>query len=211
MCRHVHKENTVVRDEEAELSGELVRYAPIPAGSDGVMVRYLTRHRDRTVALLGEIDETLELLRRTLDANQPKETGKIGIIWIRQSGRMNGSTVPAVVRWSCHRASGTFDLFWRYKILSTKNLPRLAKSRSRFVSGHEATVEALRQVQKLMNQRAMLLAHWGNLSRSLSVLELSVPELQTSRHTLLAQLSAAPHYEQSLKYTGDSDVRKNVT
>ncbi|MHB1267028.1 MAG: hypothetical protein ACYCY2_05420, partial [Acidithiobacillus ferriphilus] len=59
-----------------DLIRESNRYAPLPAGSDAQMVRYLTLHRDRTVALLGEIDETLDVYRRALDAYQPKSNQK---------------------------------------------------------------------------------------------------------------------------------------
>ena len=180
--------------ELEEESGSTRTYAPIPAGTDLDMVRYLTRHRDRTVALLGQIDETLEVLRRTLDGSQPKYTGKIGLLWTHRPDRFNNGIYPAVVRWSCHRKSGTFDLHWKYKILNLRNLPRMAKSSKNFAAGHAKTVEALKMVQKLMSQRSTLLTTWTNLSRTLTPMETSTADLETLRapEGAFASLAALP-------------------
>jgi hypothetical protein len=189
--------------ELEEESRSLRTYAPLPAGTDVAMVRYLTRHRDRTVVLLGEIDETLELLRHTLNASQPKYTGMIGIIWTHRPDRFNNGIYPAVVRWSCHRKSGSFDLHWKYKILNLRNLPRMAKSSKNFAAGHAKTVEALKMVQKLMSQRSTLLTTWTNLSRTLTPMETSTADLESLRATLNAHLQHLPHYQQSLLYSRD--------
>jgi hypothetical protein len=197
-------QETNLPDTESEEDSQSLRtYAPIPAGSDVAMVRYLTRHRDRTVALLGEIDETLELLRRSLNASQPKYTGMIGIIWTHRPDRFNNGIYPAVVRWSCHRKSGSFDLHWKYKILNLRNLPRMAKSSRNFAAGHAQTVEVLKRVQKLMQQRSTLLNTWSNLSRTLTPMESSTSDLESLRSTLKEHLPALPHYQQSLLYNRD--------
>lgn len=188
---------------ESESLTSLKGYAPLPAGSDVAMVRYLTRHRDRTVALLGEIDETLEMLRRTLDASQPKAAGKIGIIWIHRPDRFNNGIYPAAVRWSPHRNKDTFELQWNYKILNLRNLPRMAKRTKHFAAGHQTTVEALKTAQKLMTQRSALLTTWSNLSRTLTPLEALTDDLPKMRQELSARLDQQPYYAQSLLYNRD--------
>ena len=181
-----------------DLIRESNRYAPLPAGSDAQMVRYLTLHRDRTVALLGEIDETLDVYRRALDAYQPKSNQKVGLIWMRESDRLNGATKPIMVRWLIRNYSG--GMRWFYTELPQRDLPRRAKSRGGWALGAGETKEALRRIQTLMEQRKNLVAHWANLSRALSALEASVSDLREERRKVLEALPAAPFYAQSQKY-----------
>lgn len=197
------QETKAVETENEQELNIRSHYAPLPPGTDIEMVSYFTRHRDRTVALLGNIDNTLEVLRRTLDASQPKYTGKIGLIWVHRPDRLNNGTYPAVVRWSCHRKSGSFDLYWKYRILNLRNLPRMAKSSKNFAAGHAQTVETLKIVQKLMSQRSTLLSTWANLSRTLTPMETSTEDLESLRNSLNDNLQHLPHYQQSLLYNRD--------
>lgn len=175
------------------------RRAPIPAGSDARMVQYLTRLRDRTVAALGEIDETLETYRMMLDCYQPKSNEKIGLVWLRRKGRYNEALQPRMVRWLIRHFSG--GIRWFYTPLPLKDLPRKAKSRGGWGLGHADTRDSLVRIQELIEKRERLLILWTNIARSLGKIEPILAELPQERAELIRRIPKGPFYEQAKKYS----------
>lgn len=172
--------------------------APVPAGSDTNMTEYLRTQLTRTIAALGEIDETLELHGRILDAYQPKSNEKIGLFWDRRDGRINGALQPLVVRWLMRHFSGQYR--WFYTLLPLKGLARKAKSKGGWGLGAEQTRASLNRIQDLIEHRRLIVHQWVSLSRSLSHAENFITDLEAERASLREAIPKGPFYEQSLKY-----------
>ncbi|PKY11757.1 hypothetical protein B1757_02905 [Acidithiobacillus marinus] len=172
--------------------------APVPAGSDPNMTEYLRTQLDRTIAALGEIDETLELHGRILDTYQPKSNEKIGLFWERSERRLNNALQPRMVRWLMRQFSGQYR--WFYTFLPLKALSRKAKSKGGWGLGVEQTRESLNRIQDLIEHRRLILHQWVGLSRSLSHAENYISDLERERASLREAIPKGPFYEQSLKY-----------
>ena len=174
------------------------RRAPIPAGSDARMVAHLTQIRDRTVAMLGEIDETLEMYNYLLDCYQPKSNEKIGLIWIRTAGRYNRALHPQMVRWLIRHFSG--GIRWFYTPLAVAGISRRAKRKGGWALGFEETHAGLKRMAELIERRQKLLAMWANISRSLKDQERLIGEIRIEREAIARKIPQSPFFQQAKLY-----------
>ena len=150
--------------------GRAVRYStqvpPLPPGTDIPLLQYFALQRDRTIRLLGHLDEKIDAERVELDRHQPRWSGRLGLVWRPMTGRYLGAVQPDVVMWLMRHFDGQSR--WFYSVLPLDGISRRAKRSGGWAAGAPYVQQSLREIADLMRKRERILEQWSNVSRSLT-------------------------------------------